>query len=271
MKGEQRRIFSASLTLATILLTYLALQTVRDRLGDESTFTGWTLLAATASLYLLSIRKKWIRLKIGPVAGWLQLHTYAGSFASVVFLMHIGWPVSGWFESALAATFAIVAVSGIVLGVMSRRTPHRLAAIPVDHHRDRIPILQAMVARDAHAVALKSAEFGEGATLSEYYQRRLLPFFRSSRSVFYHLVPNGMTRRQLLRELEDLDRYLAAKGISSRDALANMVKSKDDLDYHLALQTRLQTLFAIHFSLTWALALMIGVHVVLVYRFQGAF
>ena len=270
MRGRQRRAFAACLTLALIGLTFLGLQMVRNRLGDESTFTGWTLLAATASLYLLTIRKKLIRLKLGPVAGWLQMHTYAGTFASLVFLMHIGWPVSGWFESALAAVFVIVAVSGIVLGIMSRRTPHRLAAIPVDHHRDRIPILQAMVARDAHEVALRSAEFGEGATLSEYYQRRLLPFFRSSRSVFYHLVPNGIRRRQLLRELTDLERYLASKGISSRDALVGMVKSKDDLDYHLALQTRLQTLFAIHFSLTWALALMIGVHVVLVFRFQGA-
>lgn len=269
MKGTRRRIFSSSLTLLCVVLTLLVLQAVRDRLGDESTFSGWTLLAATASLYLLTIRKNLMRLKVGPVAGWLQMHTYAGSFACCVFLMHIGWPVRGLFETTLALTFVVVAASGIALGIMSRRTPQRLAAIPADYHLEQIPILQATVARDAHKTALASAEFGEGATLSEYYQRRLLPFFRSSRSIAYRLLPNGIWRRQLLRELGDLERYLADKGNNSRTALAAMVKSKDDLDYHFALQTRLQTLFALHFSLTWALALMIGIHVVLVYRFQG--
>ncbi|MEZ6148952.1 MAG: hypothetical protein R3C09_02415 [Pirellulaceae bacterium] len=67
-----------------------------------------------------------------------------------------------------------------------------------------------------------------------------------------------------------MERYLADQGNASRVALASMVVTKDDLDYQYALQTRLRTLYALHAALTWSLALMIGVHVVLVYRFQGA-
>lgn len=270
MKGLQRRLFSVTSTVFCLAATLAVLQEVRHQLGDESTFTGWTLLASTLGLYLLSARKKWIRLKLGPVAGWLQMHMYMGVFASLVFLTHIGWPIRGKFELALAFAFVFVAFTGVVLGVLNRTTPRRLAAIPRDYSVDQIPALQLGVASDAHDVAMQSSVLGEGATLSEYYQRRLLPYFQSQRSLLYILAPTGFRRRALLRELGDLDRYLGERGLQSRANLAAMIKVKDDLDFHHAIQTRLKILFAAHFALTWSLAILIAVHVVLVYRFQGA-
>ncbi len=267
---RRRRIIASSLTLLAVIATAVAVQSVANRLGDASTATGWTLLVATAGLYLLSLRKKLIQHRLGSVSAWLQMHTYMGSFASIVFLMHIGWPIRGWFEIALATCFAIVAVTGIVLTYMSRVLPKRLSAIKQDFRLELIPALRLSVTKDAHELAIHSASFGEGATLVEFYQRRLLPFFLSRRSWFYRFVPTGFTRRQLLRELHDLDRYLAEQGLQSRMQLATMVQTKDDLDYHYALQTRLRTLFVMHVALTWSLAVMIAIHVVLVYRFQGA-
>ncbi len=258
-----------TITLLAVGLTAQAVQWTHNRLGDESTLTGWTLLASTAGLYLLSVRKQFVTARLGRVSAWLQVHVYMGTFASILFLMHIGWPVRGIFETLLAVCFTIVAFSGIVLGVMSRRTPKRLLAIPVDRRLEQIPADRATVAREAHETALASAQFGEGATLAEYYKQSLLPFFQSPRGVLYLMVPNGILRRKLLRELGDLERYLADRGNSSRTALAAMVTTKDDLDYQYALQARLRLLFTFHLSLTWALAIMIGVHVVLVYRFQG--
>lgn len=266
---RRRRIIASSLTLLAVISTVVAVQSVANRLGDASTATGWTLLVATAGLYLLSLRKKLIQHRLGSVSAWLQMHTYMGSFASIVFLMHIGWPIRGWFEIALATCFAIVAVTGIVLTYMSRALPKRLSAIKQDFRLELIPALRLSVTKDAHELAIHSASFGEGATLVEFYQRRLLPFFLSRRSWFYRFLPTGFTRRQLLRELHDLDRYLAEQGLQSRMQLAMMVQTKDDLDYHYALQTRLRTLFVMHIALTWSLAIMIAIHVVLVYRFQG--
>lgn len=270
MNLKTRRILSITLTLFALGVTLLAVQWTRANLGDESTVTGWILLIATAGLYLLSARKKLIKYRLGPVAIWLQMHVYIGSFASIIFLFHIGWPIRGIFETALAAMFITVACTGILLGYLSRSTPRRLGAILVDRQQEQIPILLSQVARDAHDKALESAEFGEGATLAEFYQRKLLPFFQNPRSVFYRLLPNGVRRRQLLRELNDLDRYLADKGTANRAALSTLVVSKDDLDYQSALQSRLNLFFTFHVLLTWSLVLMVGVHVVLVYRFQGA-
>ncbi len=262
-------MMSMTITLVAVGLTALGVQWTRDRLGDPATMTGWTLLSATAGLYLLSARKASTNTNLGKVSAWLQWHMYLGSFASLVFLLHIGWPVRGVFEILLASCFAIVAASGIVLAVMNRRTPMKLAAIAVDRRLDQIPTLRAAVAEQAHATALRSAELGEGATLAEYYQLQLLPFFQSQRSWLYRMFPNGVQRRRLLLELNDLERYLAEPGNASRQQLANMVITKDDLDYQHALQARLRWLYALHVSLTWSLVLMVAVHVALVYRFQG--
>ncbi len=269
MRGIQRRWFSISMTLFSLALTIGGLQYVRDQLGDEAMFTGWVLLGATAGLYLLPLRKKLIAWRVGPVAGWLQMHVYMGTFACCVFLLHIGWPVRGVFEGCLAAAYVVVSGTGILLGFLSRSTPKRLAAIGTDYHLEQIPARQFHVAQSAHTVALSAAEYGEGATLSEFYQRRLLPYFQTQRGLLYTLLPNGVKRRQLLRELNSLDRYLGSKGVVSREKLSAMVKGKDDLDYHFALQTRLRLFFASHVALTWALAIMTGVHVVLVHRFQA--
>ncbi|MEO8268653.1 MAG: hypothetical protein ABI557_02970 [Aureliella sp.] len=269
METRTRRTLSTTITLFAVGLTALGVQWTRDRLGDASTLTGWTLLASTAGLYLLSARKNSANPCWGRVSAWLQVHTYMGTFASFVFLMHIGWPIRGTFELLLAGCFLIVALSGIALSIMNRRTPLKLAAVAIDRSVEKIPTIRAAVAHDAHVLALRSAEFGEGATLAEYYQQRLLPFFQSQRSWLYRLCPNGVQRRQLLREMNDLERYLADQGNASRGILASMVVTKDDLDYQYALLTRLRTLHALHVALTWSLALMIGVHVVLVYRFQG--
>ncbi|MCA9127683.1 MAG: hypothetical protein KDB22_11380 [Planctomycetales bacterium] len=270
MNTQSRRTLSITITLFAVGVTVLALQWTRNHLGDESTLTGWTLLVSTAGLYLLTARKKLIKHHLGPVAAWLQIHVYMGSFASIVFLLHIGWPIRGIFEILLAGCFVFVAVSGMVLGYLSRSTPKRLGAIANDHQQEQIPMLQSIVAQQAYQEAIQSTDFGEGATLAEFYQRRLLGFFQHPRGILYQAVPNGFKRRQLLRELNDLDRYLAEKGVSSRRALSDMVKTKDDLDYQSALQGRLRTFFMLHVSLTWSLILMIGVHVVLVYRFHGS-
>ncbi len=266
----RRRTRSLTITFAAVAITALGVEWTSRRLGDESTFTGVILLVATASLYLLTLRKKRIAAPLGPVSAWLQMHVYVGIFTSTVFLMHVGWPIRGPFELCLAACFCFVAISGIVLGIMSRLTPLRLSAVQSDHSLERIPAVQVALAEDAHQAALKSTRLGEGATLSEYYQRRLLPYFQNGRGWLYLLLPTGAKRRQLLRELEDLDRYLSVGGLNYRQQLSLMVQSKDDLDYREALQKRLRMLFTMHVALTWTLIILVAVHVTLVLRFSGA-
>ncbi|MCA9194659.1 MAG: hypothetical protein KDB03_22970 [Planctomycetales bacterium] len=269
MSRQNTRILAWTITICLIALTASGVQWFRDHLADESTLTGWILLLSTFGLFLLSERKRKITHPWGPVAIWLQVHTYLGVYASVIFLMHIGWPVRGAFEILLASCFVFVACSGIVLAIYSRTVPKKLAAVARDYPLEQIPVFAAQVANQAHELAVQSASFGEGATLAEYYKRRLLPFFNEPRGSMYRMFPTGATKRRLLRELGDLDRYLASQGVACRIKLSQMVQNKDDLDFHSAMQVRLRFLFALHVAFTWSLAILIATHVILVYRFQG--
>ncbi|MCC6511222.1 MAG: hypothetical protein IT423_19125 [Pirellulaceae bacterium] len=265
-----RRLLALSFTLSLVVVAWLALEQVRRWLGDPAMASGWTLLVSTLGLYGLGMRKRAIARSLGPVAAWLQVHTYLGLFATVVFVMHVDWPIRGQFELAMAAMFLFISLSGAVLLWHSRRVPKLLAVVKRDYRFEDIPQIQADLAAEAHATVLQSANTGAGATLAEYYQRRLLNYFHSPRSWLYRCLPTGTRRRQLLRELEDLDRYLDSSSLVFRQKLSSLVISKDDTDFHHAMQQRLRWLVASHVALTWSLLLMIAVHIVLVLRFQGA-
>ena len=265
-----RRLLASTITLIAVAITMLTLEQVSQWLGDPSMTSGWTLLASTLGLYGLGARKRMIRRPLGRVAAWLQVHTYLGLFALSVFFLHVGWPIRGKFEWALASMFLFISMSGGVLLWYSRRVPKQLSAVKRDLRFEDIPQLQSQMADQAHQAVLHSAETAAGATLADYYQRRLLSFFHSPRSLFYRIVPTGHKRRQLLRELDDLDRYLDNQSLAYRQRLSALVISKDDTDFHRAMQQRLRWLMTGHLIFTWSLLVMIVLHVVLVLRFQGA-
>ena len=265
-----RRLLASTITLIAVAVTILALEQVSQWLGDPAMTSGWTLLASTLGLYGLGARKRMIRRPLGRVATWLQAHTYLGLFALSVFFLHVGWPVRGNFEWALACMFLFISMSGGVLLWYSRRVPKLLSAVKRDLRFEDIPKLQADMADQAHQAVLQSAESAAGATLADYYQRRLLSFFHSPRSLIYRIVPTGHKRRQLLRELDDLDRYLDNQSLPYRQRLSALVIGKDDTDFHRAMQQRLRWMITAHVVFTWSLLVMITLHVVLVLRFQGA-
>ncbi|RMF37787.1 MAG: hypothetical protein D6753_16950, partial [Planctomycetota bacterium] len=148
-------------------------------------------------------------------------------------------------------------------------SPQRLLALSEDYRLECIPGLQRAVADAAHAAAVASSDFGEGSTLAEFYQRELLPYFRLPRSWMFVLFPGGRRRRELLGRLQRLDRYLGPQGLSTVEELARLIQRKDDLDYHYAVQRRLQLLYAAHAALMWVLAILIAAHVPMALRFQG--
>lgn len=265
-----RRLLACTATLFAVAITMLALERVSQWLGDPAMTSGWTLMTSTLGLYGLGLRKRMISRPLGRVAGWLQVHTYLGLFALCVFFLHVGVPVRGRFEVALAAMFLFISVSGGVLMWYSRRVPKLLSSVKRDIRFEDIPQMQSQMADEAHQAVLLSAESAAGATLADYYQRRLLRYFHSPRSWIYRLVPTGHKRRQLLRELDDLDRYLDEKSLPFRQKLSALVISKDDTDFHRAMQQRLRWLITCHVAFTWSLLVMIALHVVLVMRFQGA-
>ncbi|MHC4995593.1 MAG: hypothetical protein ACYTGQ_11130, partial [Planctomycetota bacterium] len=70
-------------------------------------------------------------------------------------------------------------------------------------------------------------------------------------------------------ELAAYDRYLGDEERAIARELADLVETKDALDYHYAMQGALKAWFFVHIPLTYALILVAVVHAYLIHTFLG--
>jgi hypothetical protein len=109
----------------------------------------------------------------------------------------------------------------------------------------------------------------KSVVLCQFYVQRLAKFFECGRPVSYLIRPTGQMCRALLSEIEGLDRYLSQPQRETGRKLADLVRRKDDLDYHLALQGRLRIWLFAHIGLTYSLVIIATVHGVMAHAFHG--
>ena len=199
---------------------------------------------------------------------WLQIHVYAGFFAVVLFLIHINFRIpTGWFEGALAWLYALVTASGIAGLVLSRVVPRRLTTRGGEVIYEKIPGLRHKLRLQAEALAL-GAE-ARSPALADFYGQRLVLFFSGSQNFWRHLLESRRPVNALLLQLEDLRRYLSEPERLKLEQLSQLVRQKDGLDYHYALQTALKLWLFVHLPLTYSLMIFSLVHIVLVFAFSG--
>jgi hypothetical protein len=232
--------------------------------------TGWALLGVMLVLAAYNARKKLPFLPLGTSEGWLQIHLYAGLFTGTLFLIHTDFRrPTGWFGGVLTALYAVVMVSGLVGLAMTRVFPRRLTTRGGEVLFERIPALRHALAARAEALVLASIPAGGGTVLAELYERRLRAFLAAPRHFWAHLFDSRRSVQQVLAELDETRRYLDDAGRATVDQLQRLVREKDGLDYHRALQGALKLWLFVHVPFTWSLLLFTVAHVVIVYAFSG--
>jgi len=257
--------------LATVMLLAIgALVAWQNQNLVKSTFTtGYILLGSFLLLTAFNMRKRIPSLaQLGSAAFWMQVHIYVGLATFVLFGLHVGWRIpNGGFELLLTTLYLIVATSG-VYGIYATRTiPKKLTAISGEVIYERIPSFRAKLAADARRLVLEACQHSD--VLARFYRNRLAEYFERPRSLAYLANPSGRLRRQLMSEIDDLDRYLSNDQRSLSRQLGQMVKKKDDLDYHAAQQGRLKIWLFAHIGFTYSLLLVSILHGVMAHAFAG--
>ena len=74
----------------------------------------------------------------------------------------------------------------------------------------------------------------------------------------------------MINELRVLERYLSTQERQTAAELAELIETKDNLDYHNAMQGALKCWLFVHIPLTYVLLPFVVVHVVLVHAFSGS-
>jgi hypothetical protein len=230
--------------------------------------TGWGLFAVILFLSIYNARKKLPFLPLGSSETWLQLHIYLGLLTAIIFLFHIRFRLpNGWFEGTLAWLYVLVMVSGFFGLAITRVFPRRLTARGGEVIYEKIPALRHELGQQVETLAL--SEESQSPTLAEFYARRLAGFFEGPRNLGHHLVESRRPANSLVAEMEDLRRYLNEKERGTLDQILGLVRQKDALDYHQALQRTLKLWLFVHLPLTWSLLIFSLVHIGLVYAFAG--
>ncbi|HKI96064.1 MAG TPA: hypothetical protein VJ992_12330 [Gemmatimonadales bacterium] len=236
-------------------------------LRTASYLTGWTLFAVMIWLALLNARKKINTVPIGRATLWVDVHVWLGVLAVAIFAVHVHFrEPKGWVEGALAVVFGIAVVSGIVGIFLSRTVPRRLRTRGEQVIFERQPIFRRRLREELDGVV---AGVTSSESLSDFYARRLIPFFAEPRNLWHHLLQSRTPAHALLTELDGLGRYLDENERAAQQTIAELIRVKDDLDYHYAHQTALKYWLFVHIPVAYTLLVLAIVHVTLVYTYRG--
>jgi len=232
--------------------------------------TGYILLAAIFFLALYNLRKKLPTLPWASSADWLQAHIYVALGTAVVFGLHVDWRFpTGFLDQALASLYLATFTSGVVGLIWTRTIPARLARVSEEVIYERIPMLRSQLCDRAQEAVLETVRSSGSTTLGEFYSNNMHGFFEKPRRLGYFLRPNNRLRRQLLAELTEVGRYLSPPEQATCEQLFAMVRRRDDLDFHAALQWRLKAWLFLHIGLTYPLLAVACLHGLLAHWFSG--
>lgn len=268
MNRFRRQFILGLLALIAATVATLWLHGKFRMLPDYAYLTGWILFAAMFVLTFFNARKKLPFLPLGNSETWLQIHIYLGFLTVVLFLIHLNFRMPhGWFEITLACLFALVSGSGVVGLFFSRVLPRRLATRGGEVIFEKISALRHALKTRAENLALGTD--AKSPVIAEFYARRLAAFFDGPKNFWLHVFESRHPLNALIAELDDLRRFASETDRATLDKLGALVRQKDGLDYHRALQLTLKLWLFVHIPLTYGLLVFTVLHVVLVFGFSG--
>lgn len=266
----KRRLINLSLTAVVILVACAWVYLRAADLHGSAFQTGYTVFGLVVFLMAYNWRKKLPSIPLGSSSLWLQIHIYCGIGAIAVFVLHTGFKLpNGVLETALYTLFVLVAGSGLYGLRITRAIPKRITKLREQATWERIPALRTMVQRQAHGVVLALVEDSNAPTISDFYKKRLLPYFNLRRGAWYYVHPTSKLRNQILNEMSDLKRYYSASENDTDQRLRRLVDQRDDLDYQDALQSKLKFWLFAHIGLTYALVVLAVFHAIMAHAFHG--
>ncbi|MDB6054441.1 MAG: hypothetical protein JWN25_1964 [Verrucomicrobiales bacterium] len=232
--------------------------------------TGWILFLLMVVLAVYNGRKKIPFLPLLSSRGWLRFHLWAGGLTALIFVGHLRLRIpSGWFEWTLASLYGAVMLSGIGGYFISRAFPKRLTSRGGEVIFESIPVVRRRLKEQADAMALKSVPEVNASTLADFYVSEISGYFAQPQNFWMHLFEIRSPLNQILKKIEDQNRFLNEKERGILSEIALLIRQKDGLDYHHSLQLALKLWLFIHIPLTYSLLIFSLLHGVLAYAFSG--
>jgi hypothetical protein len=268
----RRRTWWTLGTIAAVLLALLIVAALRTALRPAAIGTGLLLYALVIGLALFNTRKKLPFLPLTSAATWLQIHIYAGWFTFVLFFAHTGavWP-QGLFQQVLAATFLLVALSGVFGLYITRALPVQLTRSGEALTYERIPEIREEIRTRVEAVIVAAERTSGSSTLGDFYLKHLSGYITGRPGLFSPFTGPSRAYLAVVSKLAALDRYFNAPEREAAAELGDWIEAKRNLDTQLAGQRLLKLWLFVHIPASCALLLLGLVHGLIALSYAGRF
>lgn len=260
---------SLILVCATVVAVWTSQKLFLSLLEIPAYITGWFLLSTMALVTTLPLRKKILVPSWGSVALWYQIHLVCGLLSVVLFILHLPWKApSGGLDIVLLILFCLLILSGLLGFTITQIFPRRLTLKGEEVFHSKIPALREQLRKEIEQLVITVVAQTGSTTLADYYTASLQDYFVRARHVWTHLIASGRPRFAILTQMNDLVRYLDDRERETLEKMIALVKKKEILDVHHALQGALRNWLLLHVPLTWGLWLFIVLHVIMAYGFR---
>lgn len=246
-------------------------------LRDPRYLDGWVLTGGMVLQLFFHIALKLLHPSPKASMRWRKLHIFVGYLLIAAFLAHSDFSLPDTaFEWALWAGFALVMLSGI-FGTYLAWSLSVKGRISEGVSYDNIPALREELAQKVRAAATETGDVAvqialpglpHDAWIADLYENHLHDFFNAPRNFSAHLVGSRRPLKLLTDEIDKLSRYVDQQGRDRLVTIKTLVTEKDRLDFarvYLGLTRGWQM---VHVPVTYALAVMTVVHIVVVYAFS---
>lgn len=270
MKFLNRRVRNFVILGVVASIVLFALTVIDYALDIQQFYSGWLMVALITSLLMFYVKKRLSILPLGKSANWAQWHYYTGLLLLIVFVKHVDFSIpSGTVELSLFILFAIVICTGAGGALFNRVYAKRLASLEEEVIFERITQHRQELKCEVESLLVDVVEKTKSDTLSKYYLKHLTCFFDRPRHVLSHLIGSGYATLGIQNGLERQMRYLNSHEVECALALKKLIRKKDLLDRHFALQGFLKYWGVLHLPIALLMSCLIILHVILVYAFKG--
>jgi hypothetical protein len=249
-----------------------------NALRDPRYLDGWVLAGGVIFQLCFHITIKTIGLSVKSAMRWRKVHIFLGYLLIASFISHTDFslPDTG-FEWALWTAFVLATLSGI-FGTYLAWSLQAKRGIDERLRFDRIPARRAELARDVHAAVAKTdlAAAGLGlpappydAWIIDLYTAHLRDFFQGQRNFGAHLIGSQRPLKRLTDEIDHLSSYVDQQSQAKLAAIKNLVVEKDRLDFARVYLGLTKGWLFVHVPATYALMVLMVLHVVVVYAFSS--
>jgi len=262
-KNTNVLIISATALLLLLLISYL--RHIDNNLGKSEIISGYTLFFLILLLMSFRIRKYLSVIPLFKVQYWTKIHLIAGISGVLIFFVHteVLWP-KGLYEQIMTSLFYMTVLSGLLGYIMQRIFPARLTDSGIEIIFERIPDQLAEIRKEVESIILDCTDNTKSDTLAKHYLETLDWYFMRPRFFLNHIRGGRQGQHWIVHQFTSVKRYLNNAEIEYLNKLLMHAHSKNQVDFHYALQGCMKAWLFFHIPVAIALLIFVLWHLLLI-------